>query len=197
MVKILGTAITVALVSASLSSAALGRVQIPVEVEEQPTATKYVTSMTSGAPADSMRLRVSLCESTSRFGNTAYIVVDELVWPRPLSAIKVVGVDPDTIPLFKGATEEKPWLLASTRISGGFLSRERKKEVSRLGLKLHELGPHWSAPFKFVAWLSPYKFVVETTYGRFTIEWRSTGEYDLVEIVVLKGASLQKYRPQK
>ncbi len=155
---------------------------IPTSEEESSVAPMYVTYMTMGAPADSVVLRVSLCNSGgTRCGPNSFLIIEELRWPSPDPKITVEH----TAEVIKMTYEdiESEWLLRSTRISGEYLNGIRRKLPPLPNQKnpSGELGSHFLRPFKFSGWRSPREFVVEEDRARYVIRWHGSGQFELVE----------------
>lgn len=165
----------------------LGFEPIPVADEESAVAPLYVHSMQTGAPADSVALRVSLCTSGGfRCGPNSFIVVEELRWPPPEPKRTVTESKSGAFNILLEDVESE-WLMRATRIPGEYLNSERRKlpQPQVPGVTPGELGGFFLEPFEFVGWLSPLEFVVEEKRGRFRIKWHGSGKFELVEVTRL------------
>ncbi len=178
-------AIVVFLAFIAWSSACSASGLITVKVDSSSVLPEYVRQVVTGAPADSVVLRVSLCalEGDGRIDTQAFIIVEEIKWPRPEPEYRfyIEGVSA----VSPGETESREWLLCSSRISGECLNQARREitpPAPAAGVRVGELGGHWLVPFEFVAWVNPLKFVIDDGRARFVIERVGLGKYELVEV---------------
>jgi hypothetical protein len=180
MRKVLVLSITVALVVANASAG-----EIPVESDSTFILPAFLTGVVTGAPADSLMLRVSFYSrpGDGRFDTWAFIVVEELLWPPAPHEVRIDLADQGS------ATSRKPQdpqvVLEASRIEGGFLNRTRRETVGHTpapGMRAGEVGGHWVHPFEFVEWVNPLRFVVTDGRGRFEISWVGRGRFELVAV---------------
>jgi len=158
---------------------------IPVQADSGSALPEYIRQVVTGAPADSVVLRVSLCaiDGDGRIDTKAFIIVEELKWPRPRPEYRI---DIEGVPaVSRGEAAGSEWLLRSSRIPGAHLNQARRDiapPAPPAGSRAGELNGHLLRPFEFVAWLSPLKFVVDDGRARYVIERVGLGEYELVEV---------------
>ena len=99
---------------------------IPIQADSCSALPEYVRQVVTGAPADSVVLRVSLCaiDGDGRIDMQAFIIVDELKWPRPGPEYRIdIEGAPATSP---GKAASREWLLRSSRIPGEQLNQARR-----------------------------------------------------------------------
>jgi len=171
-----------------MSLGAVGAVAVEIPVERDSTAVlpAFLTEVVTGAPTDSLVLRVSFYgrPGDGRFDTWASIVVEEIQWPFPPIDVRmdIEGVN-DT------EEDELPSpliILAVSRIEGWFLNQTRRKIVSPKpapGMRAGELGGHWVRAFEFVEWVNPLQFVVTDGRGMFEIRWAGKSRFELVSVV--------------
>ncbi len=175
----------VQVVATSLVVVGAVAVEIPVEPDSTAVLPAFLTEVVTGAPADSLILRVSFYsrQGDGRFDTWAFIVVEEIQWPFPPITVRmdIEGVN-DT------DDEEQPSPLiisAVSKIEGWFLNQTRRKIVSSNpapGMRAGELGGHWVHAFEFVEWVNPLLFVVTDGRGMFEIRWVGRSRFELVSV---------------
>jgi hypothetical protein len=158
---------------------------IPVQADTSLALPEYVQQVVTGAPADSVVLRVSLCAlaGDGRFDPQAFLIVEELRWPPPVPEYRI---HIDGVPAVSSSEDEgREWLLGATRIPGESLNQARRALPAPAptdGSRAGEVGGHWLRPFEFVAWDGPLRFVVDDGRARFVIERVGLGMFELVEV---------------
>jgi len=174
-----------ALVIAVILSTTVFAAEIPVEPDSTAVLPAFLTAVVTGAPADSLVLRVSLYSSPGdgRFDPWAYIVVEELLWPFPPPEVRINfghQVDPqETEP------SDPQVVLAVSKMTGSFLNQVRRETVMLQptpGMRAGELLGHLVQPFEFVEWVNPQKFIVTDGRGVFEISWVGRGHFELVAV---------------
>ena len=177
------TLLTAAVFVIAWSNACMASELVSVETDSSSVLPEYVRQVVTGAPADSVFLRVSLCalEGDGHIDRRVFILVEELKWPRPGPEYKIdIGGEAAST-----SGEDRQWLLRSSRISGQQLNQARRKIAlppPPTGARAGEIGGHLLRPFEFVAWVSPLKFVVDDGMARFVIERVGLGKFELVEV---------------
>ncbi len=167
------------------SSACVASGLIPVQVDSSFALPEYVRQVVTGAPADSVILRVSLCtlQGDGRIDAQAFIIVEEIKWPLPGPEYRIEITGEPAI----SSDEDmgRDWLLCSSRIPGEHLNQARREitpPTPAAGVRAGEIGGHWLRPFEFVAWVNPLKFVVDDGRARFVIERVGLGKFELIEV---------------
>ncbi len=184
MKTLFGTSISLVLVLTG--NLALAGERLPVSLEDSSLAPPYVQFMTTGEPADSLLLRVTLCSSPGfRCGIDSYLIIEELYWPPPDPRYSSVNTDEGLF--ITQEYDDQDWLKSSSRIDGSFLNQQRRKlpPIKSPNGRTGGLGDHWLRPFLFTGWNSPLEFVIEDGRGRFVIKWIGPSQYELVEVTRL------------
>jgi hypothetical protein len=160
---------------------------IPVEADTSLALPEYVRQVVTGAPADSVVLRVSLCflAGDGRIDNLAFLVVEELRWPPPPPEYRIdidgVTEEPSNEDVGRG----RQWLLHISRIPGEQLNQVRRALPAPAptdGSRVGEIGGHWLRPFEFAGWVDPLTFAVDDGRARFVIARVGPGAFELVEV---------------
>jgi hypothetical protein len=161
---------------------------LPAQPDTGAVMPPFVRQVVTGAPADSVVLRVSLCTvaGDGRFDTQAFLLIEELRWPLPRPPYRIVIEGVTDPPDPADEVTEEDWLLRVSRIDGGALNAARRElppPPPRPGVRAGEIGGHLLRPFEFVAWLGPHRFIVDDGRASFVIARVGPGEYRLDEVV--------------
>ena len=183
--EIVRTLALLLLVSLAGGDKACAGTLLAVEADSAAVLPLYLNEVATGAPADSLVLRVSLYSSPGdgRFDAQAYVVVEEIRWPFPPPRVRIdagEGVQSDSAPWGEGEA-----IMAVSRISWKDLNQARRDSLPDApvpGARPGEIGGHWARPYRFVAWVTPRRFVIDDGRARFEIERVGGGEFAIARV---------------
>ena len=175
--------------------AAAGAQPIPVTAAPDHALPVDVRAVVTGAPADSVMVRVSLCyrDGDGRLDAQSYLVIEEWRWPLPAPAYRIDMVgEPGASAAPAGDQTPAPAPVVVSRIPGGFLDQARRaaplsampppRATDAPRPRAGEIGGHLLRPFRFVAWLGPHRFAVDDGRAQFTIARAGAGRFELVSV---------------